>query len=113
MITCLSSGVVLPQHDFFVYALAYSCIFTIATVCIATIITDQLCRYCVGLINSLNLATSCYVFIAEVNIDISNDSSLKATITNYKTSGTYTKQPKFIGVGKAKAEIYVSIINIM
>lgn len=45
-----------------------------------------------------------------VNIEIYNNSSLEVDITNYETSGTYTKQPQSIGTEGAEVEICVSII---
>ena len=45
----------------------------------------------------------------DVNIEINNDSSLGADITNYKTSGAYTKRPDYIATEGAKVEICVSL----
>lgn len=49
-----------------------------------------------------------YVLPLQKNIDIYNNSSLGADITNYETSGTYTKEPSILGTLGAKAEVYVS-----
>lgn len=49
-----------------------------------------------------------YIFpIAEVNIDIYNNSFLGASIISYETSGTYRFTPGFLGIEGAKAQIYV------
>ncbi len=56
------------------------------------------------------LAIACHRFLSvEVTIDVYNDSKFGADITDYKTNGTYTEQPPFLGTTFAKTNIYVSI----